>query len=576
MNQITKTGIFAGVAVVAVVLAVVASMPRRFDNVGDDATELLFRDFQDPSAAQSMRIVKYDEDTGTQHEFQVARVKDEQGRDLWRIASHHNYPADANTQLAGAASALLNKQRGVQLSSNRSQHGTTYGVLDPSEEGNAGERGRGTLVVFEGESEKKLAELIVGKPVKDKPSHRYVRLRGQDHVYQVEMDADKFSTKFDDWIERDLLKLDAWRIKEVVIQDLDLGPNRRVQVKGVLELKYDGSAGENRWELTGANGLTADEKLEDAKLNDLRSALDELKIVDVNRKLPALAALLGGKDDRQHDPAEMQFVQASLQAHGFLVGSQGIVPSDGVVIVQMEDGLLYTLYFGGLAEQTADQNEERRKKGEKEENGEKKEDESGDAKKDDAKAAGEKKKAAGSNRYVFVTAHLNKDFVKKPEIKPLPGEPLLPVGNASEKAVKEDKTEADAPEAKAKPAAKPQKVALADSVRELRRLQDEGLMDQAEFDHQRKQAEDANRRAQEQYDKDLETAAKREKELNERFADWYYVIDDEVYRKIRLKRADIVKGPEKPKDEAGKEKGKSETEGGAGAKANKASGTKTP
>ena len=29
-------------------------------------------------------------------------------------------------------------------------------------------------------------------------------------------------------------------------------------------------------------------------------------------------------------------------------------------------------------------------------------------------------------------------------------------------------------------------------------------------------------------------------ELNARFADWYYVISDSVYEKIRIKRSDVV------------------------------------
>ncbi len=563
MNQFVKTGIFAGVAVVAVVLAVVASMPRRFGSVGDDPTELLFHDFQDPLAAQGMQIVKVDEDTGTRHEFKIARSKDDKGRDLWRIASHNSYPADANTQLAGAASALMNKQRGVRLSSNRAAH-ANYGVLDPTADDT--ERGKGTLVVFEGENEKKLAELIVGKEAKDKPSQRYIRIRGQDHVYQVEIDASKFSTKFEDWIERDPFKLDAWRIKEVVIEDLGVEQGRLVS-KGLLQFKYDGSGGENRWELAG---LKADEKLEDAKLNEMRNALDDLKIVDVRQKHPALAALLAGKDDRQHDPIEMEMVRASLRAHGFIITANGIVPTDGVVSVQMEDGLNYTLFFGGIAELTADQTEDGRKKKAEGDDASKTDDAKTDANKADAKAAGEKK-SVGSNRYVFVTVHFNEPFVHKPEIKPLPGEPVLPV-TAAEKPAGEKKGADDnqaADDEKPKPAAKPKKVALADTVKELRRLHDEGLMDEAQLEHQRKQVEDDNRRAQEQYDKNLEAARKKEKELNERFADWYYVIDDEFYRKIRVKRPDIVKGPEK-KDEAGKEKGKEK------GKAAEADATKTP
>ena len=128
----TKTIGFAAGAVVAIALAVVASMPSRFGKLTDDAEAPLFKDF-DPSLAQSMKIVKFDEDTSTKHEFEIAHTTDDKGRKLWVIKSHKNYPADANTQLADTASALVSKERGSQVSSNKILHGQ-FGVRNPSEE----------------------------------------------------------------------------------------------------------------------------------------------------------------------------------------------------------------------------------------------------------------------------------------------------------------------------------------------------------------------------------------------------------------------------------------------------------
>jgi hypothetical protein len=47
----------------------------------------------------------------------------------------------------------------------------------------------------------------------------------------------------------------------------------------------------------------------------------------------------------------------------------------------------------------------------------------------------------------------------------------------------------------------------------------------------------------------VKAGEKRVKELNERFADWYYIISDATYRKIHLSREDVVKKKEKPADE---------------------------
>ena len=47
--------------------------------------------------------------------------------------------------------------------------------------------------------------------------------------------------------------------------------------------------------------------------------------------------------------------------------------------------------------------------------------------------------------------------------------------------------------------------------------------------------------------RELEAAQKRVRELNARFADWYYVIPEETYTKLRIKRDELF---EEKKDEA--------------------------
>jgi hypothetical protein len=39
-------------------------------------------------------------------------------------------------------------------------------------------------------------------------------------------------------------------------------------------------------------------------------------------------------------------------------------------------------------------------------------------------------------------------------------------------------------------------------------------------------------------------AQKRVKELNARFADWYYVISEDVYKKLRVTQAELVTTPQ--------------------------------
>ena len=49
--------------------------------------------------------------------------------------------------------------------------------------------------------------------------------------------------------------------------------------------------------------------------------------------------------------------------------------------------------------------------------------------------------------------------------------------------------------------------------------------------------EKENKRRQDEYDATVKAGQDKVKELNDRFADWYYIISDDVYKKIHLGRA---------------------------------------
>jgi hypothetical protein len=194
---------------------------------------------------------------------------------------------------------------------------------------------------------------------------------------------------------------------------------------------------------------------------------------------------------------------------------------------------------------------EKKEPGEK--GNEKKEGDKNGAGKEEKKEGEKTDGPVGSNRYLFVQAVYNKDLIAKPKLQHVFGEPHLPVKApaVAEKAEKDGKEKGDKEKDKEKAAPKtPKETVLADSVKELMRLHEERLVDKAEYETRRKEVEDANKTAQREYDDKVKAAEARVKELNERFADWYYVIGDDVFKKIRVKRADIVKDPEKKDEKA--------------------------
>ena len=80
----------------------------------------------------------------------------------------------------------------------------------------------------------------------------------------------------------------------------------------------------------------------------------------------------------------------------------------------------------------------------------------------------------------------------------------------------------------------------------------------------RKQIEQENQRKLDEYQSTIESGKKKVQELNERFGDWYYVIDNGVYKKIHLGRDELIKEKEAAEGEEGEDAAESENEGPAG------------
>jgi len=374
---------------------------------------------------------------------------------------------------------------------------------------------------------------------------RFVRRAGQDPVYRVELDTSKFTTKFDDWIEKDLLKLSPWDVTRLSIDDstaaFEFDPARGPSVsrdrKSLIELAYDDK--DAAWSVVKltdfAQGnkpepaeLTADEQLASAKLNELRQALGDLTIVDVARKPAGLSAELKAEEKFANDEEAV----LSLAQRGFFpIQSGEVLSSSGETVVGMKDGVEYLLRFGNAVAVTGDG-------------------EAGEEK-------GTEAPSGAGGRYLFVLARFNESLLAKPELKPLPEVPDEPAAKTDDK---EDAPKGDDPAdqetftGKNEPA-DDQKQGDGEAADALAKADEEEAKAQAAIE-ERRLIERENRLAQEAYDEKVKAAQKRVQELNNRFADWYYVVSDSEYAKIRLGRADVIEtkpaeeAPEAPADPA--------------------------
>ena len=162
MSQSVRTLVFLGVAVVCVGVGFATrSMytPADLDAFSDVGSEF-YPDFSDPGSATGLRVASFNEDSGKTDVFSVD-VKD----GVWRIPSHHEYPADAKDQLAKTAASMVGVDRQALIERTKSAH-KRYNLLDPLDEKVTGTEGRGDrITLYKGDD--LLVDFIVGKQVEE-------------------------------------------------------------------------------------------------------------------------------------------------------------------------------------------------------------------------------------------------------------------------------------------------------------------------------------------------------------------------------------------------------------------------
>ncbi len=469
--ELRKTLAFVVVALVLTGAAFV-KIPDRTAGKGafDDQGRKFFPEFTDPFACTDLEVDEFDETTAKPRLFKVMFAD---GR--WTIPSHHNYPADAKDRLAKTAGGVMDLVKET-IRSDRADDHEALGVVDPLDP-KAGLKGQGKRVTLRDTSKNVLADFIIGKEVRERPGMRYVRIPGQKRTYGVNVTAD-LSTRFADWIETNLLKLESSQLRTVAFDGTKADPESRSIIPGqkfALE-KQNGSA---PWKLDGP--IPPGEELNNEKITGLTTALSDLKIVGVRPKPRGLATALKKAATNVVRPTT-QLEQLSLVRAGFHTGNDGkLYSNQGDVVLKTDTGAVYTLRFGEALFASDDALTA--------------------GVEDEAKAKDEAKKSPGApsaeNRYLMVTVAFDPTLVPEPPKPPV--EMTIP----------------DDPFWKAPD--DPKRIAEEKTAREKR---------------------DKEKAAR---DKQLADAETKVKAISDRFADWYYVTPGESFRAIALERPALIK-----------------------------------
>jgi hypothetical protein len=371
----------------------------------------------------------------------------------------------------------------------------------------------------------------------------YVRKPNENTVFIAEVrNASDVSTKFVDWVEKDFLDLDKWNIKRVTLDNYEVN-----LAKGQLNRKdnpYVLDYEDSEWNLSGSK-LSDKEELNKEKLDELKDAFDDLKIIDVERKPDILVNNLkqGNEFFSNLKDQKNQAVVQSLQQKGFYTvavkNPQGqqvpkVVSNKGEILVGMKDGVEYVLRFGETYRGIEDD-----------------------------------ENTTGTSRYIYAFARVNQSLLEAPELEPVP-EPLLDP-TPKKKSPKEKGAQGDEgaqgkeaiapniappgpppnfvpsspPPATTPSAPPPSAQSETANAPKIDSNQTSGSSEfakkKAERDAEIARIKASNASKQKEFDDKVAKATKRVQELNQNLAEWYYVISNEVYEKIRLERSDFVK-----------------------------------
>ncbi len=333
-----KTTAFALAALVLTTTAVLSrtasftkwSNPETFAEQGKE----FFPKFKDPLECTSLEVIEVDAETATANPFRVM-LKD--GK--WILPSFNEYPADAKDRLAKTASGVIDLTRDKLASIQQSDH-EKLGVVDPLEAKGTG-KGAGKRVTLRDKGDQVLADFIIGNEVSGNPKQRYVRVPSEKWTYAVNVNVD-LSTKFADWIETNLLKIDTTKIRKIVLDSTKAIPRSgRIQIVNgdvVTISRKDAAA---PWTM---EDLPEGQEISTEQVNELIRALGDLKIAGVRRKPEGLTKDLKSREGKI--TLDQETIYGLAQRGFYLVQGGELLSNQGEVRVECEDGAFYVLHFG--------------------------------------------------------------------------------------------------------------------------------------------------------------------------------------------------------------------------------------
>lgn len=536
MTENVRTLSFVGVALASVAIAWFVHAgsqpeePAAFAKVGTE----FYPDFDDPTEAGSLEITNFDKQAKKIQKFKVELQK---GR--WRIPSHHGYPADVKDRLEKAAASLTGITRKAVADRRAASH-ERFGVLAPPEtdaiEDPDALEGVGQRIVLKDKSGNVLADYILGKRVAGQDNLYFVRTPDEDETYHAEIDID-VSTKFSDWVETDLLKLDRNNLLSVELKtpkfemvQTPFGPAEQLVGENSLKVHRDETGPTAKWITSELKPET--EEINTSGIGEIQTGLDSLELAGVRPKPPGLTPKLTldfEKFPKNQSPQnhfrEMRSELASRGFHLVLPRNETdeekflLFGDGGELVAQSNEGLVYHLHFGAAFNGTNQEIEVG-----KTEVADEKGEEVAEPEKDNKET---NKPKQTLSRFMFIRVEFDESLLGKAPTEPK--EPQKPEG------LKESPKPEEGPKDDAKKEKTPEELKQEQLQRDYESQLALYRNEKAAYEEDKKE-----------YEEKLKAGKAKVEELNNRFGEWYYVIPATSYDNLTFTRADLVK--EKTKD----------------------------
>jgi hypothetical protein len=589
MNETTKTIGFVVTAALLGLAAIVNTKMNQPKEFGENEMvgQPFFPDFTSTESAKALEVAAVDE-TGAVQRFVV------ENRDgLWRIPSHYDYPAEAAARIAQTAASVMGIERQSQVGMRESDF-ERFGVIDPLSESIEDPESVGQRITLKDENSDVLVDYIIGKEAEidstastedvferqTQAKDFYVRRADESQTFLASLDVD-LSTRFSDWIDPDLLRVNSGDILRVAIDNykiVEKGVGAFSRVKQLVKDQGDQvlvkrTSPADPWSMDGVD----DEKeaLKTSAIDEILGVLEEMRIVGVRpkfkyqgKKLLTPELTLVQLEELKGNPEQQSYAIAALQEDltekGFNFGGTAqqleLVSENGELEFGTSSGILYRLHVGGkvAGDDKAIEIGAASEKStvDKEEDGDSTENSNAPSAKDDEDNA---------NRFLFVRVAFEESLLGDRPVEPtMPTEPVKPEGYlpAAEKAA--DKSTEETTDSNPSDQTGKESNSDSDAETDATSVKDSDAPDDARdeaFIEYDKQLE-TYKAAKEQYEIDLtrykqDVETFEEKiangkelvdELNERFGDWYYVISASNLKVIQSRRTDLVeiKAPPEP------------------------------